>query len=159
MESHHWHQALYSTLLFTFLLFCTSCFINPIISSLSLSAHLATFSHLSLIWCLFYNLFHWGSIPTALSCQSIKVIILHKNGVGASVDGREVIDESSLLLRGGGEMVLVLHGWEQDGGKKKEGSCEKLLHTKPHRLRIKTTMIGDSFQSIWTDVICLANYM
>lgn len=53
---------------------------------------------------------------------SIKVIVLHKDGVDASVDGREVIDESSLFLHRTGEMVLVLRGWRRERKEERKGN-------------------------------------
>lgn len=43
-------------------------------------------------------------------CPLIKVVVLHKDGAAASVDGREVVDQCSLLLSRAGEPVLILHG-------------------------------------------------
>lgn len=48
--------------------------------------------------------------PSLFCSPSIKVIVLHKDSMDASVDGREVVDERSLFINRTGEMVVVLHG-------------------------------------------------
>lgn len=56
-------------------------------------------------------------------CPSIKVVVLHKNSVDASVHGREVVDESALFLHRTREMVLVLHGFrDKEAGSVEAGS-------------------------------------
>lgn len=40
---------------------------------------------------------------------SVKVVVLHKDGAAPSVDRREVVDESLLLLGRAGEPMVTLH--------------------------------------------------
>lgn len=66
-------------------------------------------------------------------CPSIKVIVLHKDAVDASVDGSEVVDESLLFLHRTGEMMLVLHGWSRESkGESKEKACRRETRTQTH---------------------------
>lgn len=65
------------------------------------------------------------------SCPSIEVIDLHKDGVAALVDGREVVDERSLFLHRVGEMVLVLHGWRTERRGTKQSVVVKLRSYRP----------------------------
>lgn len=45
---------------------------------------------------------------------SVKVIVLHKDGMAASEHRREVVDECSLFLHRTREMVPVFHGWRTE---------------------------------------------
>lgn len=50
---------------------------------------------------------------------SVEVIVLHEDGVDASVDRGEVVNESALFLRRAGKPVVVLHGWRTETTKER----------------------------------------